>query len=284
MNNRDLLKFICRENNKGVISYIIRDDILIFSKYINKKILEDRNIDKNKSIFIRPMPILTSKNTTLTEDEYEYLELIYSLSVRPKYCDTISEDIEIYTREYLVKSKVRKNQNKLIYDANSKFLHNYNFREIVYERLLDNKMYWKRAKVNYRFILPDFVNNYYGTCLDTSLIVSSYFDFKGVYNFIINIRGKKGGHSITIIPSLEKIVSNFVLTDINTLREYINNFDIDSIIVKGKEFFFEDIENDLDLNKALDYLREHDKYRFYYSSKKISVCSDVIDRYLTEKK
>ena len=50
MNDKELLSFICRENNKNIIPYLLEDDINIFRKYINIKIIENRNIDKNKSI------------------------------------------------------------------------------------------------------------------------------------------------------------------------------------------------------------------------------------------
>ena len=147
----------------------------------------------------------------------------------------------------------------------------------LWKRLYSAKPYWKQYhSFNYRFTAEDFLSMQYGTCLDTAIIASSLFHQNNIPNYVLNIRGVQGGHSILIVHNDNICVSNFSFRNHTYLQDCLAKFDIDSIIVSGQEYWCEDLVGDCALVNALSDLARHGNYRFYCRRIKASLTISTI--------
>lgn len=103
---------------------------------------------------------------------------------------------------------------------------------------------------------------------------------RGGPNYVLNIRGVQGGHSILIVHNDNICVSNFSFRNHTYLQDCLAKFDIDSIIVSGQEYWCEDLVGDCALVNALSDLARHGNYRFYCRRIKASLTISTIMKYL----
>ena len=194
---------------------------------------------------------------------------------------TPDEHASCNTRFFSFSNKERRIQDIALIKANDRLLNDKAISTSLWKRLYSAKPYWKQYhSFNYRFTAEDFLSMQYGTCLDTAIIASSLFHQNNIPNYVLNIRGVQGGHSILIVHNDNICVSNFSFRNHTYLQDCLAKFDIDSIIVSGQEYWCEDLVGDCALVNALSDLARHGNYRFYCRRIKASLTISTIMKYL----
>ena len=275
MNVERFFRLCARKKNDWDL--LLEDDMHFCENMICKSFLisqcEKAIISVDDSSIIRTIPVLAS-TIAITNSEKQYMESLLKSekkAFQKESCDS---------RFYSFLRDNRRNQDIALMKVNSVMLENGDVFKDLRDRLYSDKKYWKRFySFDYRYTVNDFWESCLGTCLDTAIIASAVLNQMGIQNYILNIRGRYGGHSIVVILGEGKCISNFEFRDSEYLTECLANYDIDSIIVGEKEYWCEDITNESAILNALLDLTRHGGYRFYSGKLKASISSVLIMKY-----
>lgn len=273
--NIDYLDFYTRKFDSHIVDMLFREDFHIISQINCVEEMQHMKDVSTENLFgcVRSIPALVDSKV-ICHTEYEYIQdLLYAWHNEE---EKLSNDKRI-TRLYAYSREHRKEQNLFLRYANQFFLKDKELVEQLQIRLFDDNAYWKSCeKIAYRFTALDFMYGGYGTCLDTAIIASCILEQRGMKNYILNIRGVKGAHSIVVVMNSPNCISNFSLKKPSYLSHCLSSFDIDSIIIGEREIWWEDIARDEELYSVFCDLQRQGGFRFYSHCHRKSFPSRII--------
>ena len=280
MNERILFDLYLRPLSSEKTNTLLSDDVHFLNDLSCKQELVNQlsnHTVMNHKQSIRSIPVLACAKS-LSRIEKGYIQLLLTMH---DHSVTPDEHASCNTRFFSFSNKERRIQDIALIKANDRLLNDKAISTSLWKRLYSAKPYWKQYhSFNYRFTAEDFLSMQYGTCLDTAIIASSLFHQNNIPNYVLNIRGVQGGHSILIVHNDNICVSNFSFRNHTYLQDCLAKFDIDSIIVSGQEYWCEDLVGDCALVNALSDLARHGNYRFYCRRIKASLTISTIMKYL----